>query len=485
MGKKVFTTFLFSLIFLAGIAQDLKTRWVDSVFQTLNTSKKIGQLFMISTSAYSSREDLDELNSLVSKYQPGSILITRGGPRSHAALVNKLQSNSRIPLLIGVHAEWGLGQSFDSVMNFPKAMSLAALHDDTLIYRLGREIAREMKLLGVHINFAPNADMDVTKQSYPQALRYFSDSKERVASKAVAYLQGLQYGGVLACAIHPASLEKINELDSSFFVSIPPLDTIGLYPYRQLVDAGLNGLLTSHLHLYPPSNPTANSSSQIFISEILKKNLGFNGLTFTDITNLQKTAGLQQEGAIERLALEVGNDILINPDNISASIKAISKGIRTNKLLKIRLDEAVRKILAAKYDAGLAYKKAVSMDNLVTRLNSPQAKLLRHQISEASVTMLANEKRSVPVLWLENKKFVSLSIGREEQNEFTRYLSKYAAFEHLSIRLPQDTAKMKATIAAADVIVVGIFPLSSTMIKEVTPFIQSLSKKKENTGEVF
>ncbi len=479
MSKKVFITLFLSVIFLSGISQDLKTRWADSVFQTMNTSEKIGQLFMISASSYSSSEDMEELNDLIRKYKPGSILITRGGPFSHISMVNKLQASAKIPLLVGIHAEWGLGQSLDSVMNFQKALQLAALQNDTLIYRMGKEIAHEMRLLGIHINFAPNADIDIAKQSYPQSLRYFSDSKDRVAKKAVAYMKGLQDGGALVCAIHPASLEKINELDSSFFVSIPPLDTVGLHPYRKLVNAGLNGLLTSHLHLYPHSDPIATSPSQLFISEILKKNLGFTGLSFTDINHLQKTTGQQRAGALEKLALEMGNDILINPDNISASIKTISKGVRKNKLLKARLDEAVIKILAAKYDAGLANKKKISTDNLLSRLNSPQAKLLKHQISEASVTLLKNENKVVPIELIENKKFISISIGREEKNEFTHFLSKYASFDHVSIRLLQDTASIKSKLAAADVIVIGVFPYSSSIIKEVAPFILSLAKQKQ------
>ncbi len=477
MVKNFFITISFTIIFFVGNAQNLKTRWVDSVFQTLNTTEKIGQLFMIPVSSYSTPEEIEELNDLISKHQPGSILITQGGPKSLAHLVNKFQSNAKIPMLVGIQAEWGLGQSLDSVMSFQKSLTLASLHDDTLVYRQGRQVAREMRQLGIHINFAPNADMDIVKQSYPQMLRYFSDSRERVATKAVAYMQGLQQGGVLACAIHPASIEKTNEKDSSLFVTISPLDTIGLYPYRQLVNAGLQGLLTSHLHLYP--NPTAKSRSQIFISEILKKNLGFNGLCFTDIPHLQKTTGTQRDGVIEKLALEVGNDILINPHNISASVKLISKEVRKNKILKARLDEAVIKILSAKYDAGLSYKKSVTTDNLVARLNSPQAKLLSHQISEASVTLLVNEKKSVPVLRVEDKKFVSVSVGREEQNEFTHYLSKYASFEHLSIRLPEDTARIRAKLAAADVIVIGVFPLSSSFIKVVAPFIKSFTKRKE------
>lgn len=478
MSKKVFILFSFLVIFFSSSAQDLKSQWVDSVFQSLNTSEKIGQLFMISASSYSSTEDQEELTDLIRKYKPGGILLTRGGPFSHVSLINKLQSRSDVPLLIGIHAEWGLGQTMDSVLVFQKAMQVAALQDDTLIYQLGKEIAREMKLLGIHINFAPNGDIDVANQPYPQSLRYFSDHKERVAEKVMAYMKGLQDEGVLASAIHPAGLEKVNELDSSFFVSIPPLDTVGLYPYRKLVNAGLHGLLTSHLHLYPHSTPT-NTTSQLFIGEILKNNLGFNGLTFTDINNLQKTTGKQQDGALERLALEVGNDILINPDNIPAAIKTISRGIRTNNLLKERLDEAVKKILASKYDAGLTRKKIISNDNLITRLISPQAKLLKHQISEESVTLLTNEKKSIPIQLIENKRFVSLSIGKEEKNEFTRYLSKYALFEHVSIRLTQDTAKIKTKLAAADVIVVGIFPYSSSIIKEVSSFIQSLTKQQE------
>jgi len=476
MGKKVFITISFSILFLAGFAQDLKTSWVDSVFQTLNTSEKIGQLFMIPVSVYSSPEEMKDLDDLIRKYEPGSILITQGGPVGHALLINELQAKSKVPLLVAVNAEWGLGQTLDSVMNYQKAMQLAAIRDDTLIYKLGRQIAHEMKLLGIHINFAPNADMNMAEQNYPQTLRYYGDAKDRVASKAVAYMRGLQNGGVLACAIHPAGLEKTYEPDPSFQVSISPMDSIRLFPYQQLVNAGVRGLLTSH---FDPNSVSKSSTEQIFISEVLKKSLRFMGLSFTDVTNLQKTAGKQQEGMIERLALEVGNDILINPDNIAAAINKIAREVRNNKQLRARLDEAVLKILAAKYDAGLAEKKTVSTDNLLSRLNSPEAKLLKHQISEATVTLLVNEKKTVPVRQIENKKFVSLSIGREEQNEFTRYLSRYASFEHVSIRLPQDTVQIKTKLAAADIIMVGIFPFSSSMIKELAPFVKSLAKRKE------
>jgi beta-N-acetylhexosaminidase len=478
MGKKFFISLWFSLTFLTGNSQDLKTQWVDSVFQTLNASEKVGQLFMIPASAYASSDDLNDVVSTIRKHQPGSVLITRGGPVSHTELINKLQSHAKVPLLVGIHAEWGLAQTLDSTISFQQAMLLASLHQNELIYRLGKEIAHEMKLLGIHINFAPNGDIDIARQPYPQSLRYFSDSKERVAEKAVEFIRGMQEEGVLACAIHPASLEKINELDSSSFITVPSLDTVGLYPYRKMVNAGLSGLLTSHLHLYPHFTKT-HSPTQLFISEVLKKSLGFSGISFTDIANLKKITGELQEGAIEQLALEVGNDILMNPDNISAAIRRITRAIKKDEILEARLDQAVKKILAAKYDAGLASTKKISTDNLLIRLNSPQAALLKHQISEASVTLLTNTRKSIPIYTIEHKKFISISIGSEEKNEFTRYLSKYAPFDHVPIRFSKDTAQIKNKLATADVIVVGIFPYASSFIEDLIPFIQSLSRDKE------
>jgi len=479
MGKKVFFTILLSNILIFSVAQDAKTRWVDSVFQTMNNDQKIGQLFMISASSYASSNDQEDLVSTIRKFEPGSVLITQGGPLSHVTLLNQLQANSKIPLLVGIHAEWGLGQTLDSVMSFQKAMQLAALRTDTLVYSLGEEIAREMKLLGIHLNFAPNADIDITNQSYPNSLRYFSDSKERVASKSISFMRGLQHGGVLACAIHPAALDKVNERDSSIFVTVPPLDTIGLFPYRKLVNAGLNGLVTSHLHLYTAGYTDNSSKGQLFAAELLSKNLGFKGLNITDIGQLKKTTGKLQAGTIERIALEVGNDIMINPDNIAAAVRNISRALRNNKALMKRLDESVKKILAAKYDAGLAQSKKISTDNLLIRLNSPAAKLLKHRISEEAVTLLENKNESVPIKTLEDKNFISISIGQEEKNEFTHYLSKYSSFEHYSIRLLQDTAKIKTAARSADVVVVGIFPNSASIIKNTVPLIRQLAVDKE------
>jgi beta-N-acetylhexosaminidase len=480
MGKKIFVLIIITNVFFyqSGLCQDGKSRWVDSVFQTLNTSEKIGQLFMIPAAADASAEELEDLISKISRYQPGGILITRGGPNQIANLINLLQRNSHVPLLAGVQAEWGIGQTVDSVITFQKPLVLGAVHERDWLVRLGAEVAREMKALGLHINFAPNADIHLENIPYPQSLQYFSDRKERVAEKAIAFMKGLQQNGVMACAIHPATqlLQRGYAQDTTSHLPVP-LDTTGLYPYKKMVEAGLKAILTAHLHTAPPDQ--TEPATQLFTQEILKKSIGFNGLAFADITYLEKIIGEHKEGDVEKIALELGSDVLINPDHLAATMRRISRALKANRQLTNRLNEAVKKILAAKYDAGLHQYKRINTDNLLDRLNAPEAKLLRHQLSEQAVTLIKNDTQIIPVRNLENKNWISVSIGKEEFNEFTRYLSKYARFEHYAMRLPGDSVLIKQKAASANVMVVGIFPLAANMMKAVSAMLASLAGKKE------
>ncbi|MBP9926601.1 MAG: serine hydrolase [Cyclobacteriaceae bacterium] len=479
MLKKVFFSILFILTLLTLQAQDQKKHWIDSVFQTLNTQEKIGQLFMISADAYASAESLEELSDLVRSYRPGGILITHGGPKSHANLINKLQQESFVPLLVGINAEWGLGQSLDSVMQFQKPLLMGAASAD-LAFETGKEIAQQMSTLGIHINFAPNADFDLPANDYPNALRYFSDQSLRASERAIFFTKGLQIGGTLTCAKHlPIVIhtQQVINKDTSQFLNLNPIDSVGLSVFQALSNAGVDGILTSHLHIKPARDGA--TITQLYVSDILRNNLHFKGLIFGEIPYIQKIAGDQPDGEIEKLALEMGHDMLINPDDLGDAIKKISRAVRRDDALAARLNDAVRKILEAKYKAGLLKIPTINTDNLVDRLNSPSAKLLKHQLAEGSVTLLSNSKKSIPIAILEGKKFTSISIGKEEQNEFTKYLNKYANVKHFSLRQFSDTLALKNNLADADVIIVGIFPLSSSLIQNVIPFIRKLASKKE------
>lgn len=343
--KKVGFIFLFFLAIPQVSAQDLKSQWVDSVFQTLSTEEKIGQLFMIHISSYSSPSEMDELKKQIKTFHFGGLYITRGDPESHVRMINPLQALSKVPMLVAMNAEWGLGQTMDSTLKFQKPLVLGALEKDSLVYAVGSEIARQMKLVGIHVNFAPHADIDMPSENSSIALRYFSNDKKRVATKSVAFMKGLQDHGIIACAKHLPSEEKNGEGNTSqtetLSFDLNRLDTLDFYPYQQLINEGVGGILTTHLHFSAEGKKglVPASISEIFISEILKKKIGFKGLTFTEIPYFQSASGKLRAGETELLAFSVGNDVLISPLNPREAIKKIVKAMKKNPVLKSQLDK--------------------------------------------------------------------------------------------------------------------------------------------------
>jgi beta-N-acetylhexosaminidase len=456
-----------------------KAKWVDSVFQTLSTQEKIGQLFMLPASSTASKEEKQLLLDQLKKFKPGSILITRGGPVSHAQFLNKLQSQSKVPLLAAINAESGLGLCLDSTMTFSKPLALGAIKTDTLLFKLGEEIGRQMKTLGLHINFALNADIHINDQLYPNTLNYFGDTKKRVTEKSIWLMKGLHQSGVLAFAKHLSNPKKERHIviaDSSVVFDINQIDTVGFYPYQKLMAQGVDGLLTSHLDFVLPNKrkPISVSVSELFITEVIKNKLKFNGLTVAEIPYLKKITDKKQPGDAELLAFLAGNDILIQPENIGAAVKKISKAIKKDKILQEQLATSVKKIIAAKYDVGPLKKPTISTDNLLSKLNSPQSKLLQHQLSAASITLLKNSDDIIPIKLLENQKFASLSIGKPTYNELNHYLLKYASFENFSVTSIADTLQLEKKLASASIVVVSLFPSSKGMMLQIEPIIKKL-----------
>jgi beta-N-acetylhexosaminidase len=489
MSKKVLIGLLVFLASSPAFSQSPKSRWVDSVFQTMSTEEKAGQLFMISISPYGTPEKKEEWIEVIKDHHPGGIIITEGGPKSHSNFLNQLQSKTKIPLLVGINAEWGLGQTLDSVMNFQKPLVMSAV-SDSLTTALAEEIGKEMKLLGIHLNFAPNSDVDIREEVYPLSLNYMSDDKNKVASKSLAFLKGLQNQNILACAKHSPNAEKDKLItvskkkklpDSIIYFDANRIDTLDFFPFQKMIDGGLPALLTTHLHFssLDRKQPIPASISQIFISEVLKKRLKFQGLTFTEIPYLQKISNKVRAGETELLAFTVGNDVLINPENINASIRKIVKALKKNQALRMQLDATVKKILAAKYDAGLSKRQNIDTDNIHLKLNSLNARLLKNEITSSAVTVVKNSSSSIPVKAIENKRFASLSIGKELQNEFNHYLGKYAVFENFAIRTYEDTVGLKTKLNTKDIIVVGIFPFASQFEKDIIPLIRQLATTHE------
>ena len=481
LKKIVFTVSLLTIVMPLS-AQDLKNRWVDSVLLTLTVPQKIGQLFMIPASSYSSEGEIDALAGKIKTLQPGALMITKGGPKSLALMLNRLQSISKVPLMTGLNAEWGMAQTLDSTIAFPYPLVQSAWANDSLNYRVGECIAKQLKMVGVQINFAVRTDMYGYQPDYQH---YYSNNKERAATKSLAFVKGLQENGIIACARQ--WVDKVmpdTEIGRPRATSeVAQLNTAEFYVPLQLIREGLAGVVTNHYNFSTIESArkktTPASLSPVFIKEILKRDLGFEGLTFTDIPYLQTLAGKKKRGEIEALAFSIGNDVLINPQNPVAAIKKIKKAIKKDLVLLDQLNTSVKKILRAKYDAGLAENRWVNTDNLFSRLHSPQDQLFQHQLAEAGVTVIRNSSALIPITALENKHFVSLSLGHDDQNEFNHYLSQYAPLRTLSLLSLSDTVGLVERLGQGDVILVGLYQQGAAFQKAIAPIIKKIASEKE------
>lgn len=474
MPHKVLLAVLLSVLVNTSFCQSGRQRWVDSVFNKLNRQAKAAQLFMVTAPANPTGDDVEELEDLAQD-GVGGIYITSGGPVSHASIVNKLQKAADTPLLVGASAEWGLAQAMDSVIGLPKPMVAGSLPSDSLVSFWARGVARQLKELGVHVNFAPNADAEIFTGDY---LRYFSSDVGRVGNRASLFVRALQAEGVMAVAKHlPRRWSEERQLpDSMIVVRLDRIDTTTLQPFHQLIKAGIFGISTDYLHfsIQNEQGIVPASVSLVFVPELLRKQLGYSGLVFADAQSIKRRAGKTRAGEAELLAFQTGADVIYNPVNPSAGIKKVAREVRKNKLLQAQLDESVKKILAAKYDAGLGQQPMVNTDNLLRRLNDPAFHKINDVVSSAAVTVVQNGDSLLPLRGLENISIISISVGRETGNDFDKMLEKYAPLRAHSVRSASDTAAI--AVNGRDILIVGIFPYQGALEQKVSRWINGLTR---------
>lgn len=414
-------------------------KWVDSVYNSLSEAERIGQLFMVA--AYSNRDEkhLQQLEKLVVDQKIGGLIFFQGGPLRQAHMTNHLQQLAKIPLWIGMDAEWGLGMRLDSTISFPKQMTLGAIQNDSLIYEMGAEIARQCKLLGVHINFAPVVDVNVNRENPVIGYRAFSENKELVVRKAKAYARGLQDHGVIANIKHFPGHGDTSK-DSHY--SLPVIDhskerlrDVELYPFQQLFDDSVRSVMIAHLQVtaYEKNKNTASTLSKPIVTDLLKDEMGYDGLVFTDALNMKGVSNYYKGGELEVMAFKAGNDVLLFPLDVPLSIQKIQQSLKNGQISEKQLEISVKKILRNKYWLGLTTPQQVDTLHLHRKLNSPQAKLLRKKLYEESITVVRNKKNLLPITNVDQKSFASLSVGLGNDNEFQDMLSNYAPFNHFDI----------------------------------------------------
>lgn len=431
--------FLFGLLSSSLFAQ--KENPVDSLLATMTLREKIGQLFMIPLAAQGN------VNTLVSEKKlndiaPGGIYITKGTPQSHAKLANHAQRLSKLPLFFGLNAEWGLAQTLDSGFAFPMPLTIGASTHDSLVYQMGIELAKQMRAIGAHLNFGLHADVDVPNGSLV-ANRYFGTNPKRVASKLRALNAGLWSGGVIPIAKHlPGINPEMSRREAKLVYNLKA-DTTSFYPFEVLIKDKVGGLLTSHMHFGSDDGRSIPAPvSEIFVTDFLTHQYGFQGLAIADIGYLKSIVG-KRKGKAEKVAFEAGNNMLLNPQHIPKTIKALERSVRGNKKMEAHLNASVRKILAAKWLLGLFSQRQVPIPRTGFFADGPAASAALN-IAKDAVTLVKNGANTLPITTLDNRKFRLLKIGQPPA-ELDKMIARFVPIEIITLGDLRDTVSVSET----------------------------------------
>lgn len=375
-----------------------RNRWVEKVYNSLSTEERIGQLFMVAAYSGGKNYNEDQITALLNAHQVGGLIFMQGGPVKQAILTNKYQSMAQVPLLIGMDAEWGLGMRLDSVKPFPRQMMLGATRDTEIVYRMGAAIAAQCRRLGVHIDFAPDIDVNNNPGNPVINSRSFGENKAQVGRMGIAYMRGLQNNGVMACAKHfpghgNTSVDSHKDLPL-IPITLEQLDTLEFFPFRRLISSGVKSIMVAHLEVpaldTTPHLPTTLSYN--VVTNLLKKRLHFNGLVITDALNMQGVTKYFPPGDAELWAFSAGNDIMLFPQDVPRAIAKIKGAIDTGLIPEAMLEQSVKKILAAKYDAGLDDWRDIRTAHLTDDLNS-QVDDIRNRTAKAAVTLVHDDNQ--------------------------------------------------------------------------------------------
>ncbi len=464
----------------------------DSILRNLTLDEKIGQLFMIPAYSNQGSQPDAKVSKLVKDYHVGGIIFFKGYPTNQAILTNSYQSMAKIPLMIGIDGEWGLAMRLDSIISFPKQMTLGAVKDNNLIYQMGREVAFQCKRLGVHINFAPVADINNNPLNPVIHMRSFGEVKTQVANKAYAYMKGLQDGGVLAVAKHfpghgDTDIDSHKDLPVIKF-DYTRLDTLELYPFKYLISKGVKGVMVAHIQFpfFEKNRKLPATLSAKVINGILKDSLQFKGVVFTDALNMQGVTKYHKQGEIEVKALLAGNDVLLFPGNVPVAVSAIKNALNTGFITEDLINQKVKKIIIAKLELGVFGTKKINTSNIVSDINNFHADILKRRIIESAITLVKDDNSFIPVNDSMLNSIVSLAIGPLKDNLFQKSLQKYGAIKNLHVSMheqPQTYKNYLDSINNYKLVIVSLHSLSQYNVKtfgissSLHKFLNALMKK--------
>jgi len=500
MKKLVFNFLLITVLFSLNLSaqyqpkeiskHDLKKaqEWVDQTYNSLSQDEKLGQLFIVALYTNKDENHINQVRNIVTNDKIGGLILMQDDAAREINLVNEFQQKSKVPLMIGMDAEWGLYQRINTAHKFPWAMTLGAIQDKDLIYQMAAKIAEDCKRMGVNWDFAPVVDVNTNPNNPIIGNRSFGSEVSNVTQSALSYANGLQDNNILAAIKHFPGHGDTNT-DSHLDLpvvshSLQRLNKIELAPFKDLMNKGIGGVMVAHL--YVPSLESGKgipaSISKNIITGLLKEKLGYKGLIITDALNMGAVANKYKPGELDALAFKAGNDIMLFSQGVSEGKKLIQKAIDQGEISQSRVEESVKKILLTKYFLGLNQYTPKNPENINYNLNNDSHTKLVQNLYSNALTLLKDEKKLLPL----NSHTTYYYVPLEE--------APYQTFEN---RLKSDSkvivkkASEINTIPANSTVIVGFHKDNSTAYKpykisaESKKILSDLTKNKNVILNVF
>lgn len=437
--------------------------WVDSIMDKLSFKEKVGQLFIYTIAPVDTKRNLELLREAVDTYKVGGLLFSGGKMQTQVDLTNRAQKQAKVPVMITFDGEWGLAMRLRGTPIFPRNMVLGCIRDNQLIYEYGSEVARQCRQIGVQVNFAPVADVNINPKNPVINTRSFGEDPIQVADKVIAYASGLEGGGVLSVCKHfPGHGDT--DVDSHKALPVLPftrerLDSVELYPFKKAIRAGLGGMMVGHLQVpvIEPIGGLPSSLSRNVVYDLLTDELAFKGLIFTDALAMKGVSG---NGYVSLQALKAGNDMVLAPRNLKEEIPAVLEAVEKGELTKEDIENKCRKVLTYKYVLGLKKKPHIQLSGLEQRINSPQTRDLIRRLNLAAITVLNNKNHILPLHVDKEQTIALLEVGKPGETEvLAKQMSRYTSLARFRLRPNQteeENQRLRDSLATYKRVVVAV-----------------------------
>ena len=428
--------------------------WVESRLAKMTLKEKIGQLFIHTVPLHDTEANRKNIRNAIKEYKIGGILFSDGKVVNQVTLTNYAQELADIPLMITFDGEWGLNMRLKEIPAFSRNRVMGCIQDNELLYEYGKEVARQFREIGVHVNFAPVADVDNNPLNPVINTRSFGGDVRNVTGKVIAYSRGLEDGGVLSVSKHFPGHGDTN-VDSHKALPVlkftrERLDSIEMYPFRKAIEAGLGGIMVGHLEIPALSKKPSSLSPEIL--DILQEEFGFKGIAFTDALEMK---GVSNNLNVCAQALMAGNDMLLPPRNLKREMDGVLAAVKAGKLTEEYLTEKCRKVLTFKYALGLHEPPFIQLSGIEKRLNRPSTQDLRDRLEKAAVTVVGNEGGVLP-MDVDLKNTAIFNIGKSSEGKiFHQQLNKYMKVDRI-LAHPDSITTLSKRLAKYDRVIVAI-----------------------------